>query len=332
MKRLTYFIIITFMLGPVRAQKTDKVYLANGDILTGEIKGMSLAILSFNMDGPGTINIKWEHVVSVKSNRVFEIMFSWGELVVAAPDSLFFARYMVKIDDIIEMTTIKAKVFARLSGDLNIGFNFTKSNQALQSNWASTFTYRVPKLEINLVANSVINSRSDDSVVTRKQDVSLNCAKYLSRHIVLSTELAWQENTELGLANRYLFNGGVGKALISDNHNRLLAAGGISTNAEQSLESKTYTWNLDGLVTVQYKKFYYSAPKLSIDGSCNVYPGLSNWGRIRVEFSVKTSVEVYTDLVIGLNFYDNFDNRPPEGASSKNDYGINFTVGYVFGK
>ena len=50
------------------AQKTDKVYLKNGDIITGEIKSMKLAMLSFKMDGPGTISIKWEEVVGLKSD------------------------------------------------------------------------------------------------------------------------------------------------------------------------------------------------------------------------------------------------------------------------
>jgi hypothetical protein len=41
-------------------QKTDKVKLKNGDNITGEIMSMKLGRLSFDMDGPGTISIKWE--------------------------------------------------------------------------------------------------------------------------------------------------------------------------------------------------------------------------------------------------------------------------------
>jgi hypothetical protein len=36
------------------AQKTDKVFLKNGDVVTGEIKSMKLAKLTFDMNGPGT--------------------------------------------------------------------------------------------------------------------------------------------------------------------------------------------------------------------------------------------------------------------------------------
>ena len=39
------------------AQKTDKVVLRNGNLITGEIKNMKFAKLSYDVDGPGTISI-----------------------------------------------------------------------------------------------------------------------------------------------------------------------------------------------------------------------------------------------------------------------------------
>ena len=42
--------------------------------------------------------------------------------------------------------------------------------------------------------------------------------------------------------------------------------------------------------------------------------------------------EIFKDFNVGLTFYDLYDNRPPEGAVSKNDFGVNTTLGYVFGK
>ncbi len=42
------------------AQKTDKVSLKNGDIVTGEIKTLKFGKLRFDMTGPGIIEIKWE--------------------------------------------------------------------------------------------------------------------------------------------------------------------------------------------------------------------------------------------------------------------------------
>ena len=314
------------------AQKTDKVYLSNGDIITGEIKSMKLAILNFDMDGPGIINIKWEKVTAIKSDRIFEILLRNGEVSVSKPDSVFFSLHKLHLDDIIEMVPIKDKFLRRLSGNVDLGFNYTKSSKLLQLNFGSTITYRIPKMEVNLVVNSLNTNSAGDSILTKKQDINLGAIKYFSHRLFVGSAIGWQQNTELGLSNRFLLSGVLGKALISDNHNRLLTAGGLSINGEQSLETSSYVSNLEGLFLMEYKKFYYSSPKLSIDIDFNVFPGISNWGRIRTELSVATSVEIFKDFLIGLTFYDNFDNKPPQGALSKNDFGINFTVGYKFGK
>jgi len=49
----TIILLTFYVLG--LAQKTDKVYLKNGDVVTGEIRSMKLAKMSFDMNGPGLL-------------------------------------------------------------------------------------------------------------------------------------------------------------------------------------------------------------------------------------------------------------------------------------
>jgi hypothetical protein len=108
--------------------------------------------------------------------------------------------------------------------------------------------------------------------------------------------------------------------------------GGLSFNEEQSIESSIYTGNLDGLLDITYKRFYYSTPKLSIAANYLLFPGITDWGRIRMQFDASASVEIFKDFLMGLVFYYSFDNRPPAGSLSNSDYGILFSLGYSFGK
>src|SRR4051812_50195955 len=78
------------LIGIVHGQKTDKVFLLNGDKLTGEIKSLNLAKLRFDLDGPGIIEIKWEKVQSIRSERQFEILLQTGEVLLNKLDSVFF--------------------------------------------------------------------------------------------------------------------------------------------------------------------------------------------------------------------------------------------------
>jgi Protein of unknown function, DUF481 len=330
--RYSFMFILTAAFLHAAGQKTDKVHLKNGDIITGEIKSMKLAMLTFKMDGPGTISIKWEEVIRIQSNKVFEFTLRWGTLTVSTVDSLFSNFHIISLDDIIEIIPIKDRFLKRLSGDFDLGFNYTKSNNILQSNFSSNVRYKVPKLEVQLKLNSVLTNYGDDTSLTSKEDIIFSVTKYNDKRFFLGSYLGWQRNTELGLANRYLLSGVAGLEILTNNHNQLTTGAGLSFNEEQSVESSQFTGNLDGLLNISYKRFYYSAPKLSITADYLLYPGLTDWGRIRMQFDTNVSIEVFKDFMVGLVFYYSFDNHPPEGSQSNNDSGVLFTLGYFFGK
>jgi hypothetical protein len=329
------FIFLFFLSGfclPATAQKTDKVKLKNGDIITGEIMSMKLGMLTYKTDGAGTISIKWEEVTAMTSDKVFEFTLRNGILAVSRLDSLFLTYKLSSLDDIVEIIPIKDRFLKRMSGDVNLGFNYTKSNQILQSNFSSNIAYKIPKVEFNIKLNSVLTNYGKDTSLTKKQDVIFNTIRNLNKRFFWGASLGWQENTELGLASRYLVSGALGMEPLTDNHNRMLLSGGLSYNQEQSIETSQFTGNLDALFGVAYKRFYYSTPKLSIDANYLIYPGITDWGRIRMQADLDVSVEIFKDFLTGLNFYYSYDNKPPEGSLSNNDYGILFTIGYKFGK
>ena len=330
--RLTIPMLLSLTCLTFLGQKTDKVTLKNGDTITGEIKNMKLALLSFKMDGPGTISIKWEEVVGIKSIKIFEFTLRSGAMFVTNLDTLFLRKEIHSLDDIVEIIPIKDKFFSRISGDVNLGFNYTKSNSILQSNFSGNVVYKVPKLQAGLRINSVLTNYGEDTSLTKKQDVMASISYDIGKYFFIGSSLGWQENTELGLANRYLVNAIVGRELITDNHNRFYVAGGLSGNEEQSIESKAYTPHLDALFQVSYKRFYYSTPKLSINADYLIYPSLSEWGRIRMQADLNVSIEVFEDFNTGIVFYYSYDNRPPQGSLSTFDYGILLTIGYSFGK
>ena len=314
------------------AQKTDKVFLKNGDEITGEIKKLKYAKLSFDMTGPGVIEIKWEEIVDVVSDKTFKLTLRSGEVILTTFDSIFSNRSDLVLDDIVEIIQIMDKFLQRIEGDITLGFNYNKSNNSANFNFSNTITYRRPKTEVSFKFNSVLSKTKTDSILSKKQDASLNYYRDLKRSFVLFSNLGWEQNTELGLANRFLYKGGSGKILVNNNHQRLMTGIGLSYNVEQSTTNSDYNSNLESLITIQFKQFRYSTPKVSIDANFTILPGLSDWGRIRMDLQLNMRYEIFKDFNVGLTFYDLYDNRPPEGAVSKNDFGVNTTLGYVFGK
>lgn len=330
--RILCFIMLVTVSWSGFAQKTDKVFLKNGDEITGEIKKLKYAKLSFDMTGPGVIEIKWEEIVDVVSDKTFQLTLRSGEVILTTLDSLFSNRSDLVLDDIVEIIQIMDKFLQRIEGDITLGFNYNKSNNSANFNFSNTITYRRPKTEVSFKFNSVLSKTKTDSILSKKQDASLNYYRDLKRSFVLFSNLGWEQNTELGLANRFLYKGGSGKILVNNNHQRLMTGIGLSYNVEQSTTNSDYNSNLESLITIQFKQFRYSTPKVSIDANFTILPGLSDWGRIRMDLQLNMRYEIFKDFNVGLTFYDLYDNRPPEGAVSKNDFGVNTTLGYVFGK
>lgn len=329
-KILCFFILISLSWSGL-AQNTDKVFLKNGDVITGEIKKLKYAKLTFDLDGPGLIDIKWEEIIKVTSNRTFQVTLKNGDVLITTFDELYLNKNLV-LDDIVEMVQIKNKFFQRLEGDISLGFSYNKSNNTANFNFNNTFIYRRPKTEVDLKLNSVISKNKNDSITAKKQDASFIYTKDFKNNYIFISSLGWEQNTQLGLANRFLLKGGPGKNIIKTNRQLLLTAIGLSYNQEQSASSIEYVGNLESLIIIQFKEFKYTTPKLSIDASYVILPGLSQWGRVRMDFQLNMKYEIFKHFNVGVSFYDLYDNRPPEGAVSKNDFGVNTTIGYYFGK
>ncbi|NEU09569.1 DUF481 domain-containing protein [Flavihumibacter sp. R14] len=329
--KISMLIILQMMSLIAQAQKTDKVSLKNGDVVTGEIKSLKFAKLSFDMTGPGTIQIKWEEVIKIKSNKTYQVTMHNGEVHITSLDSFFLERPQINLNDIVEIVRIKKKFFNRLYGDVSLGFNYAKSNDNLQFNFNGSTTYRRPKIETTFKLNSVITNTSVDSFLSKKQSAAIDDYRRLKKSYYINTVLGWQQNTELGLDNRFLLSLAGGKIAVNNNRRRLLSGAGLNFTREQSSGDASYESNLEGLLVVQFKEFRYTTPNISIDARLALLPGLSNWGSVRMDFELNSKIEIFKDFNVGLNIYDDFDNQPPAG-SSQNDFGINFTLGYQFGK
>jgi hypothetical protein len=330
--RNSAFIFLVILHVDGYGQKTDKIHLKNGDVITGEIKNMKLAKLKFDMTGLGVIYIKWEEIISLRSDKTFEVRLKSGAYQITRLDSVYFSDSLINLDDIVEIVTIRNTFIKRLEGDINLGLNYTKSNSIFQFNFSSSTTYRIPRAEINFVLNHVISNSSSDTAQSRKQDATIGALRKLDNQFFVMTYMGWEENTQLGLENRFLVAGGGGKIIISDNHQRLLTGAGLTLNKEKTGENVSYEGNLEALAMIQFKKFRYSSPKLSIDAQYTIYPSLTDPGRIRMNLQVNTSVETFKDFFVGFTFYDNYDNRSSSSGLSNNDYGLTFTIGYTFGK
>jgi hypothetical protein len=209
--------------------------------------------------------------------------------------------------------------------NLNIGYSYTKASTVSQLTFSGKLAYKAYRNSGQLYWSS-IDTDQQDRPQTKRRDLNLDGKRIFLNRWYFTTGLGLQQNSELGLDLRLSWKGGLGRYIIQTHHSLFQSSFGTSVNREYNQNAEN-AYNLEGIFTLEFSRFIYQTPKMSLDSYINVYPSISDWGRIRSELDIKLAWEIIADFFWNVTFYSSTDNRPPSGESSKNDYGLTTSVG-----
>jgi putative salt-induced outer membrane protein YdiY len=316
--------------------KTDLVFLVNGDRLTGEIKLLDRGILQLKTDGLSTVNIEWDDVDSLNSVYQFRVEDSRAEKYFGA---IFLKRggtmevisggvsMTIPADSVVAITPIEASLWSQLDGTISIGYSYTKANSLSQFT-GDIWIMRRTSLRQTSFDGSAIFTNSEDSERQLRYDVTVDHKRFFEGILFALVGVGAQRNDELGLDLRTSVGAGMGATIVQTNRSDLVLGLGGSVNREWSAND-TQTNNIEGVVTAEHAIFGYDFPKIDYATQLDVFPNLSDWGRVRVELDIRFSREMIKDFFADLSFYDSYDNEPP-GGGEKSDYGLVFGLSYKF--
>jgi hypothetical protein len=336
--RLTLVAFCVFIVFSVSGQKTDTIVHINGNVLTGEIKKLDYGIVTFKMDGMGTISFEIEKIQSIKSQKYFEMKLSNGNYYFGTFDTSLLKQKvkivlnqrleLVNIKDIIEVYPIKKNFWLRLSGQFDLGFDFSKGSNVGKLNFNGYLNYRKRKsyYEFSWTNNSTVQS---DTISSAKADISISYQRFLREKWSMNFQTGLNKNTELGLDVRAFVTALGIWDIIHNNRNRLYLGGGLSGNREWSNDSIGNN-NLEMAFSTSYKLFKYISPKIDLYTDFTFFPSLSTKRRMRFEYNLNSKFEVFKDFYLGLNFYYSYDNKPITVTAAKDDWGVSTTIGYSF--
>ena len=335
--KLLFIFYFVFLFSPyIYSQKEDIVILKNGDHITGEIKRLEVGILVLKTEDIETISIKWDKVESVQTKNFYEIELQDGRVYYGSiwpakiENALIIkgvtAENQLIMSYIVKITRIKESFWDILSGYVKLGASFTKASGIGQFSFGFNGNYRTKIFYAELTANSVITTTNQEQT-SRKQDISINYQRFMERRWFWGAVIGAEENTELGIQLRTSVGGGIGTFFVQTNINWLNGLAGLTLNREWYIDSTEAKNNIEGLFTGQYLLFIYDHPKVSLQSTLNIYPSITNFGRIRSNLDVNLDWEIFIDFYWVLTFYFNYDNKPT-GNASKSDYRIETAFKY----
>jgi hypothetical protein len=320
--------------GVAEAQKTDSVWIRNGDRITGEVKSLSRGLLKYSTDDLGTIYIEWDKVDRISAATVLEVRLATGEkyygsLGLAHSGRLIVAADTLRLSDIVGMTPIEGKFLARLGGYLDLGFSFQKAHSAIQLSTGARVVYRGPTAATTLDLTSFIEDR-DDATKTSRLSASLTERLFLSNRWSTGFVLGYDQNDELNLSGRGRLVGFGTRMLVQSNHIEFLASGGIVLTRERYFETDSTTTGFEGVLGAAFRAFRYDQPKLDVSVTSQAYPSFVVEGRVRLQNDLRVSYELLKDFMLTATLFDTYDSKPPVEGVPKNDFGTTLAITWTF--
>ena len=334
MRAAGWHLLILLLLPEVATgQKSDSVWIRNGDRITGEVKSLARALLEYSTDDLGTIHIEWEKVDRITSPTTFEVYLKsgakyYGSLGQAGPGWLVLGADTLRLSEIVAMSPIQQALLSRLSGYIDLGFSYQKAHKASQLSTGARVVYRGPGAETSFEITSFLEDR-DDAVETSRLSTALMERVLLGNRWSAGGIVGYDQNDELDLAGRGRLVGFGARNLIQSNRVALRLTGGLVTTREKYFSTDSTATGFEGLVGLTFNAFRYDYPKLDASFTSQAYPSFSTAGRVRLQNDLRISYELVKDFMLTVTLFDAYDSKPPADVS-KNDFGTTLAITWSF--
>ena len=320
------------------SQKIDTIYHENGNILTGDFKKLNYGVVSWKMDGMGTISLETPKIMNIKSIKQFEVKLKNGQIYFGSFDTTKIERkvkivssnktHLVNINDIVEVYPIKKSFWLRTTGNLSLGFNYSKGSDIASLAFSGNLNYRKrsSSFRLNWTNN---NTFQGDTLSATNINVGIGYQRILKNYWSAGTILSGSQNSQLGYKLRMNLAALGIRDIVYNWWNRYFIAAGVSVQRETPFEDTGDITDLAGMITTVWKVYKYTDPKVWVDTDLSLIPYITGDWRYRVDFNLNPKIGVIANTMqIGFKFYYSFDSKPPANASSGYDWGINFELTY----
>jgi uncharacterized protein DUF481 len=324
--------------GAALAQKTDVVVMINGDRNTGEFRSYNEGYLTLKTDNQGDLRIKWNKILSIESEKTFEIELVdgskiWGKLEPSEPTGKLIVvsggfRRPLGFLDVVRIAPLYRNVWTGLNGSVDFGFTYTEANSFVQLNFNGEATYRSRGFQLGTELSAFV-SHQEGVTASERAYWQVDYGYFLPRLWYLGAVARFEHNKELGLDLRALGGLGVGRHIVQTNQTLFDVLVGAAGSHETPIDGEG-SYSVEAVVASRYTYFMYDFPKLAFGVDVTVFPSLTDSGRVRLQADARVRRDIISDFYVSVSIFDTFDSRPPTEGAAKNDWGPVVSVGYKF--
>ena len=226
--RIFLFSLIFFASQAAWAEKTDIVFMKNGDRITGEVKSLARGKLQLSTDHMGTLSIEWENILQITSSTGQSVELTNGQRFYGAlvkPEeenkmmvSTTMGMAKMDIEDVISMYPVEANFWDRLDLTANVGVSWDKGSEVGKYNLSMDAIYRRTKSLTKASFNTEITTQktadnTQRTTLSGMHNIFLPKKRYYTYFANL------ERNDQLGIDLRALAGAGYGWAPVRSQKN-----------------------------------------------------------------------------------------------------------------
>jgi hypothetical protein len=330
---------LILLLPLIGLSQKDSIQLKDQSILAGEIKSLSRGVLIIKTSySDSDFHVEFKKVKSLSIERKCLVLLTRnrrrygyvkttksGYFTMTLPDQ---TTEQYKINEITSLDEIRDKFWERFKGSFDLGFNFTKANSFTQLSVGSELSYIDQKSVITGTLDA-LSTGQQDVVTTRRSDAKIEYLRLLRKSWYLLSDVAFLSNTEQALDARISPSLGAGRFFISTNQLYYGVSLGLTYNIENYVDTTLDKTSTEAFIFNAFNIF--DMKDFDLTSNLNIFPSLSEKGRLRTDFKVTSKYKIISDFYIKVGFTINYDNQP---AIVGNEIDYNFTsgIGWKFNK
>jgi Protein of unknown function, DUF481 len=337
---IVLFVFHSIVSSASSREKTDVIYMQNGDKITCEIRSLEKGQLTVKPDyTDSTIVIDWTKVGHVESRQDFVVTDPRGEQysgsIAEAPQARLLAvvsasPVTLPHESVIQIEPLGETFLRRLRGNIDLGLSLARSNAQKNLTLQGGLTYQSKEHLFSFDSDSQFTSQEKTSN-TNETTVKTALYQQLRKSNWYGGVLAnFLSSSEQQIALRSTLGVGLATRPIFTNRTNLNIIGGLGYTIENDAANTTSTARtkaLDSAFAVQYSTFRFDST--TFDTTLWLYPSLTSPGRIRMTLNQDVYYKFLGDFYVRVSFYDNYDNQPVVGAPS-NNLGGSTSLGWSF--
>ena len=322
------------------AEKTDVIILKNGGHIIGEIRKMDQGKLTYSTDEMKVVYVDWMEIARISSISTFDIEMAsglrhHGSLVQAAEDGKVVIvteteRITADLLSVVNIAPLDTRFLELFKGSLSFGFNFQKANSLATLTASSDITCHTKKWEARLETSNYFSSQTDAENNISRNSATATFNKFLPARWAVVGMGQVQQNDQLSLDLRATLGLSGGRYVVKNNRMILLGLAGLMLTNEKFTGEDTNKNNAEAFFALDFQTFRYHSPEMQLSSNIQIYPSITDFGRVRIEFNTSFYYELIKNFYFTLSVFDHFDSHPPTTDISKNDYGVDVSISWKF--